>query len=188
MPTSDNRVYKTNNMVGLEYILFYIFFGACFLCFIMRTSYHVLQNRGSTLTEGKRLQKLVMIVMFFLFSSWFYMLLGDPYGMNLPSSARYAGLVLSLIGVFFFAISHLGIKGLESDELVTRGIYSKIRHPMYLGFILWLVGLPLFIESLFTLASAVIWIPHILYWRLSEERQLARKYEGYREYKEKTWF
>lgn len=129
-----------------------------------------------------------MVVMFFLFSSWFYMVLGDPYGMNLPASARYTGLALSITGVFFFVISHLRIKGLDSGKLVTRGIYSKIRHPMYLGFTMWLVGLPLFIESLFTLASAAIWIPQILYWRLSEERQLARKYEGYEEYKKKTWF
>lgn len=174
--------------MGLEYILFYILFGVCFICFSLRTSYHVLQNRGSKLVEDKRLQRLIMIVMFFLFSSWVYMVLGDPYGMNLPSSVRYIGLAISIIGVFLFAISHLGIKGLESDKLVTSGLYSKIRHPMYFGFIMWFVGFPLFTESLFTLASAAIWIPHILYWRLSEEKQLAQKYEGYEEYRKKTWF
>ena len=40
-----------------------------------------------------------MVVMFFLFSSWVYMVIGDPYGMNLPSSARYTGLAISIIGV-----------------------------------------------------------------------------------------
>jgi len=43
-------------------------------------------------------------------------------------------------------------------------------------------------NALFTLASAAIWIPHILYWRVSEERQLEKKYENYQEYKKKTWF
>jgi len=36
-----------------------------------------------------------------------------------------------------------------------------------------------------------IWIPHILYWlywRISEERQLERKYKSYQEYKRETWF
>jgi len=45
-----------------------------------------------------------------------------------------------------------------------------------------------FMNALFTLASAAIWIPHILYWRVSEERQLEKKYENYQEYKKKTWF
>jgi protein-S-isoprenylcysteine O-methyltransferase Ste14 len=51
-----------------------------------------------------------------------------------------------------------------------------------------MIGLPVFMNALFTLASAAIWIPHILYWRISEERQLEMKYENYQEYKKKTWF
>jgi len=76
----------------------------------------------------------------------------------------------------------------ESEKLIKRGIYSKIRHPMYSGFIIWIIGLPIFMNSLFTLASAIIWIPQILYWRITEERQMERKYKDYQEYKKKTWF
>jgi len=71
---------------------------------------------------------------------------------------------------------------------VTDGIYSKLRHPMYYGFILWILGLPIFMNSPFTLASSVIWIPQLLYWGKSEERELEEKYEEYRDYKKKTWF
>jgi protein-S-isoprenylcysteine O-methyltransferase Ste14 len=56
------------------------------------------------------------------------------------------------------------------------------------GFIIWIVGLPIFTNAAFTLASAIIWIPHILYWKASEERQLAKKYKDYPEYKKRTWF
>ena len=46
--------------------------------------------------------------------------------------------------VFFTAL--FTIKTLESYDgnLITKGIYSKIRHPMYTGFIMWLTGFPLF--------------------------------------------
>ena len=59
---------------------------------------------------------------------------------------------------------------------------------MYLGFIIWIIGLPVFMNALFTLASAVIWIPQILYWKNSEEKQLEVKYRDYQEYKKRTWF
>jgi len=175
-----------NNIMGT--LIFYIFFGVCFICSMIRTSYHVLENRGSRLAESKKSYRLLLIAMFFLFFSWFGMLFNDPYEMNLPSWVRYTGLALFIIGVSFFVISHLRIRGLDSDRLIMSGIYSKIRHPMYLGFILWVIGLPVFMNALFTLASAAIWIPHILYWRVSEERQLEKRYENYQEYKKKTWF
>jgi protein-S-isoprenylcysteine O-methyltransferase Ste14 len=46
----------------------------------------------------------------------------------------------------------------------------------------------MFMRSLITLASSVIWVPHIIYWKVLEEKDLEEKYEEYREYKKKTWF
>jgi len=169
-------------------LIFYIFFGVCFICFAIRTSYHVLANRGSELAENKKFIAMLFVMMFFLWFSWFWMSFNDPYGMNLPSWARYTGLTFFIIGFFLFIFSHLKISGQETDKLSTTGIYSKIRHPMYLGFIIWIIGFPIFTNAAFTLASAIIWIPQILYWRISEERQLVKKYKEYPEYKKQTWF
>ena len=75
--------------------------------------------------------------------------------------------------VAFQAGSPAGSIHLNADDahkLAIRGVYSKIRHPMYYGFIIWMIDLPIFMNSLFTLASAVIWIPQILYWRTAEEK------------------
>ena len=176
----------------METLLFYIAFGFCFVCFAIRTSYHVLVNRGSILAENRRLITMLFIIMALLWFSWFYMSLNDPYEMNLPSWARYTGLAVFIIGFLLFILSHTVFrslaKGQETDKLVTTGIYSKIRNPMYLGSIIWIIGLPIFTNAAFTLASAIIWIPHILYWKSSEERQLAKKHKDYQEYKKKTWF
>jgi protein-S-isoprenylcysteine O-methyltransferase Ste14 len=76
----------------------------------------------------------------------------------------------------------------QGQGLATKGLYSKLRHPMYYGFILWVLGLPIFMNSLFALASALIWIPQFLYWGISEEKELEKKHAEYKEYKKKTWF
>ena len=172
----------------MNILIFYIFFAVCFMCYAIRTSYYVLANRGSKLAESRRFIIVLLVVMFFLWFAWFWMSFNDPYRMDLPSWARYTGLTFFAIGVSLFILSHVKIRGQETDKLVTTGIYSKIRHPMYLGFIIWTIGFPIFTNAAFTLASAIMWIPQILYWRASEERQLEQKYEDYQEYKKKTWF
>ena len=169
-------------------LIFYIGLIVCFICFAIRTSYYVLANRGSKLAENKRFITILFIVMFFLWVAWFFIAFNDPYQMNLPTWARYTGLAFFALGFFFFIFSHVKIRGQETDKLVTTGIYSKIRHPMYLGFIIWIIGFPMFTNAAFTLGSAIIWIPQILYWRNSEERHLVTKYKEYQEYKKQTWF
>ena len=169
-------------------LIFYVFFGVCLICYAIRTSYYVLANRGSELAENKRFITILLVVMFILWFAWFWMGFNDPYRMNLPSWARYTGLALFIVGVFFFIFSHVKIRGQETDKLVTTGLYSKIRHPMYFGFIIWIIGFPMFTNAAFTLASAIIWIPQILYWKISEEKQLVKKYKDYAEYKKQTWF
>ena len=176
----------------MEILLFYIAFGVCFVCFAIRTSYHILANKGNTLAENKKLTTVTLVVMALLWFSWFYISLSDPYKMSLPLWVRCAGLAVFIIGFCLFILSHTVFRSLargqETDELVTTGIYSKIRNPMYLGFIIWIIGLPVFANAAFTLASVIIWIPQILYWKFSEERQLAEKYTDYQDYKKRTWF
>jgi protein-S-isoprenylcysteine O-methyltransferase Ste14 len=82
----------------------------------------------------------------------------------------------------------MNVNSLSVEQRATGGVYSKIRSPMYLGFILWIVGLPIFTRSFITLASSVIWIPHFLCWKLLEEKVLEEKFEGYADCKKSTWF
>ncbi|MCK4226398.1 isoprenylcysteine carboxylmethyltransferase family protein [candidate division WOR-3 bacterium] len=145
--------------------------------------------KKNPLAESKKIVTSIFIIMFVLWFSWFQMCFLDPIKMNIPDWIRYIGLSLFLMGVFLFIFSHTKLKGFEdTGELITGGIYSKIRNPMYLGFIIWIVGFPIFTKSLITLVSSTIWISHIIYWKILEERELEEKYKEYREYKKKTWF
>ncbi|MCK4322563.1 hypothetical protein KAX08_08625 [candidate division WOR-3 bacterium] len=124
-----------------------------------------------------------------LWFSWFQMCFIDPIKLNIPPFLRYSGLLLFIMGVSLFILSHTKLGGFEDKgELIKGCIYSKIRNPMYLGFIIWIIGFPIFTKSLITLASSAIWISHIIYWKVLEEKELEEKYKKYREYKKKTWF
>ena len=75
----------------------------------------------------------------------------------------------------------------RSGTLVTSGIYSRIRHPMYTGVITMFAGYVLFWGSLL---SVPLWLAFsILYMikSVKEERILMDRFPDYREYKNRTW-
>lgn len=168
---------------------FLILFGTCFGCFMLRTAFNILKYRKSKWAKNKKIVTLIFIVMGILWLSWFQMVFNDPIEMTLPEWARYIGLALFIIGVSLFIFAHIKLKGFEDrGHLVTEGIYSKIRNPMYFGFILWIVGFPIFMQAFATLASGIIWIACFMYWKILEEKELEEKYDEYKEYKKRTWF
>jgi len=163
-------------------------FAVCFVCFFTRTIYHVLGHKRHKIAEHKSMPLLIGINMFLLWFSWFSMNFSDPLRIALPLWLKILGLVLFVVGTVLVIISHIHIPGYGTSELRTTGVYSKIRHPMYFGFMLWLVGFPLFLQSIMTLITAVLWVPAFVSWQILEEKQLVEKFPAYREYIEKTWF
>ncbi|ODS38719.1 MAG: hypothetical protein A7315_11960 [Candidatus Altiarchaeales archaeon WOR_SM1_79] len=169
--------------------IFLIAFAIVFISYAVHTGIHALEHRKSKLVENKNLHQVIGISMFIGWGAWFLMCFSDPVKMALPDWARYSGLILFVTGIFIFILAHQKLKGFgDNDYLVTEGIYSKIRHPIYRGFILCIIWFPVFTQALATLASGVIWVSHILYWKILEENDLEEKYGEYKEYKRRTWF
>ncbi|MBN2103169.1 isoprenylcysteine carboxylmethyltransferase family protein [bacterium] len=169
--------------------MFFLWSGVCFVSYFLRTVFNVLKYQKNPMADRKIMLNIVYIVMAVLWFSWFQMCFFDPMKINIPVWARISGLVLFIVGVFLFIYSHINLKGFTGKgTLVKGGIYSKIRNPMYFGFIIWIIGFPVFMRSFATLISSVVWISFILYWKLLEEKDLEKQYSEYREYKRKTWF
>lgn len=141
-------------------------------------------------TEMKKtISFLFALIMFFMWASWGFMAFSDPVKINLLAGIQYFGLAMFVMGVVFFVIAEKTKSGgTDTGPLMTKGIYSKIRHPMYLGQLLMAVGLPVFAEGLVTLCLSIVWIAQLIFWKLLEEKQLLEKYPEYISYKKRTWF
>ena len=114
----------------------------------------------------------------------------DPLPMTLYG-LEYLGLFTLIAGFYLFFASHAKVhKKMHSGEgrLVTDGLYKHMRHPMYVGEILMLLGAPVFGQSQLTLLLSLIFIIQILVWRFFEERELLIEFPEYAEYKKRTLF
>jgi len=133
---------------------------------------------------------IIFTNMMLLWISWFGLCSLDSYTVELSFFVKYGGGLISIVGVGLFVIALLTIKSLESYEgdLITSGIYSKIRHPMYLGFICWLIGAPLFFGAVFSLFLSFLFIANVLFWRYLEEIELEKRFNKYNEYRKTTFF
>ena len=161
----------------------------CVLTHIIRTIYEVLKHK-KILVPSKLSFVIIFTNMALLWMSWIALCNSDVYKINLPGILQYSGLLLCLIGVIFFITALFTIKTLETydGDLITKGIYSKIRHPMYLGFILWSIGFPVYFGAGFSFFLSFLFIANILFWRYLEEIELDKRFPGYKEYKVKTLF
>lgn len=110
---------------------------------------------------------------------------GAVPGLRVPFAA--AGAALICFGVYLWAQSV--IVGKVADEiirnhLVTTGVYSRVRNPIYSGIAIALTGVSLFFYNLwFLLYPPVFWLNITLLMKATEEKWLLELYgDRYRDY------
>ncbi len=169
--------------------LFFLLTTVCVITFLIRTIYEILKHK-KLITPNKISFVIIFINMALLWASWFALGGMDEHTIFIPLIIKYFGLILSVSGVVIFIISLFTIKSLETYEgdLITNGIYSKIRHPMYLSFILWIVGNSFYTGSFISFILSAPFILIILLWRNLEEKELEKRFKNYNEYRKKTLF
>jgi protein-S-isoprenylcysteine O-methyltransferase Ste14 len=110
------------------------------------------------------------------------------------NAAWWTGLVLAVIGGGFLLTARYQLGesfsvSPQARQLVTRGIYSRIRNPLYVFSTLMIVGLVIAYQHpralLFPAALAVVQVI-----RARRESQVLERAFGdeYREYRKRTWF
>ena len=173
----------------MENKLFFISVSVCIITHIVRLVYEILKVKKK-LEAGKLSFAIIFTNMMLLWASWFALCFLDIHKMHLPVAVRFAGLTLAVIGLVAFLTGLYTIKTLESydGDLITKGIYSKIRHPMYFGFILWLIGFPVFFGGGISFILSIIFIANILFWRYLEEKELEKRFPAYSDYRKTTIF
>ena len=122
-------------------------------------------------------------------------LLFAQYAWGVPwTPMRIAGLALAIPSFVLFVLARVQLGGAfsvraKASTLVTTGIYSRIRNPIYFFGGLMLAGVVLWAGRPWLLLGFAVLVPLQMYRSRKEERVLAEKFgAAYREYKRKTWF
>ena len=89
------------------------------------------------------------------------------------------GILLLLIGITLIYLSYIDIKQdfLKAKKITSTGIYSRVRHPMYLGIILLFIGISLIIYSLLVSIYSLIGIILIIWQAFYEEKYLEKRFD-----------
>jgi protein-S-isoprenylcysteine O-methyltransferase Ste14 len=169
--------------------LFLVLVAVCILAHLVRLVYEVLKHR-KRIVPGRVSFVIVFTDMILLWASWFMLCRQDNFRVDVPVIVPWLGIVLSVTGIILFLTALFTIKSLETYEgdLVTHGIYSRIRHPMYLGFLCWLVGFPTIFGAGFAFLLSIPLIANVLYWRYLEEEELVMRFPAYATYRKQTLF
>lgn len=116
------------------------------------------------------------------------------YSLGPHNLTRWIGLGLGLIGLggVILARYMLGRSfsvAARATELVTSGIYSRIRNPIYVSGMVFLVGLLLIWQQPYLGIVLVALVPMQIIRARREARVLEDKFgDAYREYRARTWF
>jgi protein-S-isoprenylcysteine O-methyltransferase Ste14 len=112
---------------------------------------------------------------------------------SVPVPAVVVGYVLVAVGLVLaqlvviqnnYAAANITVE--DGQTLVSTGLYGLVRHPMYVGALIMMVGTPLALDSFWGL---VVLIPALLTLALrivDEEKLLTDELSGYREYRTKV--
>jgi len=113
-----------------------------------------------------------------------------------PGSAHLAlGGLLFAAAAFFRAKGHLdlgrafsmAIERADEARLVDTGLYATIRHPLYLGNVFLFIACPLFLAARLSWAATALGLAGVVIRIRIEEAFLAREFEQYEAYAERTW-
>lgn len=85
-----------------------------------------------------------------------------------------------------FASSTIQVEA--EQRVIEDGPYKMVRHPMYLGMVLFALGTPLALGSYVALPVFALFGPLLIYRLVHEERKLRRELPGYAEYCERMRF
>ncbi len=107
---------------------------------------------------------------------------------------RIAGLILAIAGYVLVCIARIQLGesftvGPQARKLVTHGLYSRVRNPIYVFVDLMLAGLALVFEAPWLFAVVAALILGQTFQSRREARVLEQKFgREYLEYRRQTWF
>ncbi len=190
-PLEENLPYS-----ALAVIVLAVFYGIYFTKMLLQ------KRHGITTSQiGRRKEKSIHTVELFMGAATLIapvsQLLSVIFGWNyMPSSARFTGFCIAMIGDIIFLISVIcmkdswraGIPDKDKTELVTTGIYKYSRNPAFLGFDFMYIGVLLMYFNLLTIVFSLFAVVMLHLQILQEEKYLSVVFgDAYTEYKKRVF-
>lgn len=179
------------------YSIIYIVSSAIITLYLWRTSPELLArrvNKGPG-AEKEKTQKITHFLVLILFIAYFVISGFDHrFGWShVPVYIVILGDILVIAGFFLLflvfkenAFASSIIEVTTDQKVITTGLYSIVRHPLYISGLIMMFGTPLALGSWWSL---LIFIPFtlVIIWRLlDEEKFLSKNLPGYEEYCQKV--
>jgi protein-S-isoprenylcysteine O-methyltransferase Ste14 len=180
--------------------VFLLVFGASGLAITLYLIKHdpkLLERRlyGGPTAEKETSQKIIMTILSIGFVAVLVVSALDHRlrWSSVPRSVAILGDVLIVVGwviVFFVfkenTFTSATIEVAADQKVVSTGPYAVVRHPMYSGSFLYLIGMPIALGSRWGVAVVIALIPALIWRLLDEERFLANNLSGYSEYRDRV--
>jgi len=177
------------------WVYFAVFFGASLLTTIdlMKRDPALLERRlsGGPFAEKRSSQRIVMVIASLSFLLLLVIpALGYRFGWSqVPTPFVILGDLLVAIGFYLVfrvyrenTFTSATVEIAANQKVITTGPYAIVRHPMYSSSLLYVIGTPLALGSVWGLLAVLGFLPALI-WRLKDEEQmLASELPGYREY------
>jgi protein-S-isoprenylcysteine O-methyltransferase Ste14 len=164
--------------------------------YLTRTNPAALDRRmRGPLAETRPLQRFVIAVLFICFPAAFVVSALDhrfgwstvPASISLVGDALVAvGLGIAMLVVIQNGYAAVNITVEKGQTLVSSGLYGLVRHPMYTGNVIMMVGVPPALGSYWGLLLMVPGLVVLILRIRDEEELLTHELSGYREYTQKV--
>lgn len=142
--------------------------------------------------SDKKLGNVLVVIQFVLLGLILFFPKGNSWQVSSETGMIALALTLGGLMIAVFAIFRLGSSltanpvPKEDSSLVTTGLYSRIRHPIYTGLLVMCIGLTISSRSFIVIAFCVaLWILFMIKARF-EDKLLLAHYPEFAEYASKT--
>ncbi|GFG75050.1 methyltransferase family protein [Mycobacterium botniense] len=165
--------------------------------YVLRTNPAALERRmrAGPFAETRTLQKIIISVVFVSFTAMMAVsALDHRLGWSrVPASVCVVGDVLVMLGLGLamlvviqnsYAAANVTVEA--EQKLVSTGLYGIVRHPMYVGNVILMLGVPLALGSYWGLVFLIPGLVVLVLRIRDEEQVLQRELAGYREYQHKV--
>lgn len=148
---------------------------------------------GAKAPSGRPGIKVTSVVLVLAIAVALEMLFWAKVKIGTMTPLRALGFVLAIVGFAFWGVARIQLGKsfavrAKAKELVTRGIYSKIRNPIYVFGTVFIIGILLALGRPRWLLLLVVLIPVQIARARKEAVVLEEKFgDEYREYRRKTW-